>query len=72
MVTIVLKSGKVFRDVTLSNYGERLVIVHASRRGVQGNELVKMVAGKEVYSFDEHGQDEWRICFNTDAVEGVM
>ena len=71
MTTIVMKSGKVFRDVRLSRFGEQLVIVYATRKDVQGDELVKMVAGGEVYSFKERGEDEWRICFNTSEVEGV-
>lgn len=70
MVTIVMKSGKVFRDVELSDFGKLLVIVYVDREGVQGDELVKMVESGEVYSFNEH-KDEWRICFNTSAVEGV-
>lgn len=71
MVTIVMKSGKIFRDVKLSCCEERLTIVYASRRDVTGNELFKMVDGKEVWSFEEWHEDEWQICFNTSAVEGV-
>lgn len=71
MVTIVMKSGKVFRNVKLSDFGESLVIVYTVRKDVQGDELVKMVEGGEVWSFNEWYEDEWRICFNTSAVEGV-
>lgn len=71
MVTIVLKSGKVFRDVELQSAASGLVQVVMKRSVASGDELFGMVVSKEVFKFQEWHEDEWWVSFNTDAVEGV-
>lgn len=71
MVTIVMKSGKVFRDVNLQVAGKSLVQVIMKRSVVSGDELFGMVKGGEVSSFQEWHEDEWWVALNGEAVEGV-
>lgn len=71
MVTIVMKSGKVFRDVKLQSAQSGLVQVTMKRSVASGDELLGMVVSKEIFKFQEWHEDEWWVSFNTDAVEGV-
>lgn len=71
MVTIVMKSGKVFRDVALKSATKSLVQVTISRAEVCGDELLEMASGGEVFDFQEWRESEWWVSFNTSAVEGV-
>lgn len=71
MATIVMKSGRVFRDVKLQSATSGLVQVTMKRTVASGDELLGMVTGGEVFKFQEWHEDEWWVSFNTDAVEGV-
>lgn len=71
MVTIVMKSGRVFRDVELQSATSGLVQVTMKRTEVSGDELLGVVTGGEVFNFQEWQEDEWWVSFNTNAVEGV-
>lgn len=71
MVTIVLKSGRVFRDVELQSVTGGLVQVTMKRADAEGDELLGLVRSKEVFKFQEWQGSEWWVSFNTEAVEGV-
>lgn len=71
MVTIVMKSGKVFRDVALKGATQSLVLVTISRAEVCEDELLEMASGGEVFNFQEWRESEWWVSFNTEAVEAV-
>lgn len=71
MVTIVMKSGYVFRDVELQSAASGLVQVVMKRSVASCDELFGMVRTNEVFKFQEWNEDEWWVSFNTDAVEGL-
>lgn len=71
MVTIVLKSGKVFRDVELVSTEGGLVQVNVKRSEVSGTDLLGLVKENEVYNFTEWKESEWWVSFRTEYVEEV-
>lgn len=71
MVTIVTKSGEQYPYMTLINADNILVQAVVKRCNMSGNKLLDGVKIGEVNNFKEWREDEWWVCFNVAAVEGV-